>query len=145
MAAINITNKIMKAWYEMLNGFISVPVYRVDAPASEEGNYVLLRVESETDNSNNSKFVSNPVIITEVVTKYKVAIKDGDAADIDSEIATLLFPSVGQLGLPAQEDIQITEVFRTNATYLPEDDGTFRYHRLITRNRHRVVQLQLTS
>lgn len=145
MAAINITNKIMKAWYEMLNGFISVPVYRVDAPASEEGNYVLLRVESETDNSNNDKFVTNPVIITEVVTKYKVAIKDGDAADIDSEIATLLFPSVGQLGLPAQEDIQITEVFRTNATYLPEDDGTFRYHRLITRNRHRVVQLQLTS
>lgn len=146
MGQINVTNKVMKAWYEMLTqGNLSVPVYRVDAPASEEGNYVLLRVESETDNSNNAKFVSNPVIITEVVTKYKVAIKDGDAADIDSEIATLLFPSVGQLGLPAQEDIQITEVFRTNATYLPEDDGTFRYHRLITRNRHRVVQLQLTS
>jgi hypothetical protein len=138
---INVTNRVMRAWYTMLNGNISVPVYRVDAPASEEGNFVLLRVESETDRTNNAKFVTNPVIITEVVTKYKVAIKDGDAADIDSEIATLLFPSIGQLGLPAQSDIQITEVKRTNATYLPEDDGTFRYHRLITRNNHRVVQL----
>lgn len=138
---INVTNKLMKAWYTMLNGFISVPVYRVDAPASEEGNYVLLRVESESDNSNNSKFVTNPVIITEVVTKYKVAIKDGDAADIDTEIAQLLFPTVGQLGLPSQAGIQITEVQRLNATYIPEDDGTFRYNRLVTRNRHRVVQL----
>lgn len=144
MGQINVTNLVLKAWWEMLNGNISVPVYRVDAPASEEGNYLLLRVESETDNSNNSKFVTNPVIITEVVTKYKVAIKDGDAADIDSEVATLLFPSVGQLGLPAQSGIQITEVQRTNATYIPEDDGTFRYNRLITRNRHRVVQLEET-
>lgn len=145
MPQINVTNKIMRAWYQMLHGNISVPVYRVDAPASEEGNYVLLRVESETDRTNNAKFVTSPVIITEVVTRYKVSIKDGDAADIDSEIATLLFPSVGQLGLPAQEDIQITTVTRSSATYLPEDDGTFKYHRLITRNVHRVVQTQLSS
>lgn len=142
---INVTNKVMKAWYEMLHNNISVPVCRVDAPASEEGNFVLLRVESETDDSNNSKFVTNPVIITEVVTKFSAAIDDGLAGEIDGEIAILLFPSVGQLGLPLQDDIQITSVVRQNATYLPEDDGTFRYHRLITRNRHRVVQLQLTS
>lgn len=141
---INVTNKGMKAWYEMLNGNISVPVYRGDAPASQEGNYVLLRVESESDNSNNSKFVTNPIIITDVVTKFPVAVKDGVAADIDTEIAMLLFPSVGQLGLPAQSGIQFTEVTRTDATYLYEDDGTFKYHRLVTRNRHRVVQLDET-
>lgn len=135
----------MKAWYELLSGVISVPVYRVDAPISEEGNFVLLRVESETDQTNNSKFVTYPVIISEIVTRFKAAIDDGVAAEIDSEIVSLLFPSVGQLGLPAQNDIQITRVDRINATYIPEDDGTFRYYRLITRNRHRVVQLQLTS
>lgn len=141
MAAANITNKVMKAWYEMgTAGSLSVPLYRGDVPAAEEGNYVLLRVESETDNTNNSKFVTNPVIITDVVTKFRVAVKDGVAADIDSELATLLFPSPGQLGLPVQSGIQITEVVRSNATYLYEDDGAFRYHRLITRNRHRVVQ-----
>lgn len=143
---INVTNKILKAWYEMLKGHISVPVYRVDAPSTETGNYVLLRVESETDNTNNSRFVTSPVIISEVVTKFSAAIDDGVAAEIDNEIAQLLFPSSpGQIGLPAQDDIQITDVVRQNATYLPEDDGTFRYHRLVTRNLHRVVQLSMAS
>ncbi|MBL7739052.1 MAG: hypothetical protein JNK14_07525 [Chitinophagaceae bacterium] len=141
----NITNKILKAWYELLSGNISVPVYRTDAPASQEGNYVLLRVESDSDTTNNSKFVSNPVIITEVVTKFKAAIDDGVAAEIDDEIGALLFSAPGQHNLPEQDDIQITQVTRQNTTYLPEDDGTFRYHRLITRNVHRVVQLSLTS
>jgi hypothetical protein len=107
---INVTNKVMKAWYELLHGNLSVPVYRVDAPISEEGNYVLLRVESESDKTNNSKFVTSPVVITEVVTKFSAAIDDGVAAEIDSEIAELLFPVVGQHGLPAQDDIQITDV-----------------------------------
>lgn len=141
MGQINITNAVMKAWYELLNGNLTVPVYRVDAPASQEGNYVLLRVESESNRTNNSRFVTNPVVITEVVTKFAAAIDDGVAGDIDSEIADLLFPLVGQHSLPPQDDIQITDVIRANATYLPEDDGTFRYHRLITRNLHRVVQL----
>lgn len=141
----NVTNKILKAWYELLSGNISVPVYRTDAPASQEGNYVLLRVESDSDSTNNSKFVSNPVIITEVVTKFKAAIDDGVAAEIDDEIGSLLFDAPGQHNLPEQDDIQITQVTRQNVTYLPEDDGTFRYHRLITRNVHRVVQLSLTS
>lgn len=141
----NITNKIMKAWYEMLTG-ISVPVYTVTAPADETGNYVLLRIESETDRTNNSKFVTYPVLITEVVTKFKVAINYKTAAEIDSEISEKLFPSSpGQLGLPLQDDIQISSVTRVNSTYLPEDDGTFKYLTLITRNVHRVVQLQLTS
>lgn len=138
---INVTNKLMKAWYELLNGNLTVPVYRVDAPSSQEGNYVLLRVESDSNRTNNSRFVTNPVIITEVVTKFAAAIDDGVAGEIDSQIAELLFPVVGQHGLPAQDDIQITDVIRANATYIPEDDGTFRYHRLVTRNVHRVVQL----
>lgn len=142
---INVANKVLKAWFEMLSGVISVPVYRVDVQPTETDHYVILRIESDTDSSNNNRFVTNPVIITEVVTRFRSAIDDGVAVDIDTEIAQLLFPSVGQLGLPRQDDIQITSVVRQNATYLPEDDGTFRHHRLITRNKHRVVQLQLTS
>lgn len=139
---INVTNKVLKAWYELLNGNISVPVYRIDAPATETGNYVLLRVESDTNTPNNHKWIDNPVIITEVVTKFQTMINASLAGDIDSEIAELLFPELpGQHALPAQDDIQIVSVQRRDATYLPEDDGTNRYHRLITRNVHRVGQL----
>lgn len=136
----NIVSKVLKAWYELLSGNISVNVYRMDAPADETENYVLLRVESETDSTNNARHVSNPVIITEIVTKHPVMIDDTVATGIDDEIATLLFTSVGKHNLPVQDEIQITDVRRVNAQYIPEDDGVNRYHRLITRNVHRVAQ-----
>lgn len=139
---INVSNRVLKAWHTLLNGNITVPVYRTDAPATEAGNYVLLRIESDTDTPNNHKFINNPVLITEVVTKFQTMIDDGLAGEIDEEICGLLFPgSVAQHALPAQDDIQITSVQRRDATYLPEDDGTNRFLRLITRNVHRVEQL----
>lgn len=138
---INVTNRVLEAWYRLLNANISVPVYRMDAPASETGNYVLLRVESDTDTPNNHKFISNPVVITEVVTKFEIMINDSLAGEIDEEIAELVLPTPAQHNLPTIDDIQITSVQRRDATYLPEDDGTNRYLRLITRNVHRVEQL----
>jgi hypothetical protein len=137
----NVTGLLMASWYELLNGNISVPVYRVDAPPTEEGNYLLLRVESDSDRSNNQEFVTNPVIITEVVTKFSVRIDDGLAGEIDNEVGVLVKSRSATHNLPAQTDIQIVDIRRLNATYINEDDGTFRYHRLITRNVHRVVQL----
>lgn len=138
---MNVKGKIMNSWYELLNGNISVPVYRVDAPPTEDGNYVLLRAESNTDDNNNQSFISKPVIITEVVAKFSVRIDDQVASDIDGEIAALLNTIPSTHNLPAQDDIEIVDVRRLNDTDIYEDDGTFRYHRLITRNLHRVVQL----
>lgn len=141
MALRNITNKVLKAWFEMLDGVISVPVYRTDVDSYVAGNYVILRVESETSKLNNNSFVTSPVIITEVVTRFNKVIDDGVAADIDDEIAQLLYQGgAGSHNLPAQQGIQIVEVKRQEATYLPEDDGIYKYHRLITRNVCRVVQ-----
>jgi len=137
----NVNGQILKAWYALLSGNISVPVYRTDAPSTETGHYVLLRVESDLERSNNHSFVTAPVIITEVVTKFKASINDGLAIDIDNEIGSMLKSKPGTHNLPAQDDIEIVDVRRTNATYINEDDGTHRYHRLITRNLHRVVQL----
>lgn len=140
---MNVANKVMAAWYQMLNGNISVPVYRVDAPPEERGNYVLLRVESETESSNNHQHVTKPVLITEVVTRDHVRIDDSVAADIDGEISGLLYGPGGpsDIQLPQQDDIQFSEVRRSNATYIQEDDGRYRYYTIATRNVHRVVQL----
>lgn len=141
MALRNITNKVMNAWVALLDGVISVPVYRVDAPNDESGNYVLLRVESETGKFNNATHVTQPVIITEVITKFETIIDDTVAAEIDDEIAQLLYQgSPGAHNLPQQAGIQIVEVKRQNATYFGEDDGTYKYHRLATRNVCRVLQ-----
>jgi hypothetical protein len=142
---INVGNKILKAWYEMLNNQLSVPVFRTDAPAEQEGNYVIIRIESDSsNNTNNQRFISNPVVITDVVTKFKTEIDDGLAVDIDNEISLLLHSTPATHNLPSQDGIGITRVRRESATYLPEDDGTFRYMRIVTRNTHRVEQLTLT-
>lgn len=137
----NTAGLVMNSWYELLNGNISVPVYRVDAPPDYFGHYVLLRVESDGERSNNQAFVTNPVIITEVVTIFSKRIDDGIVYEIDSEIGVLLKTNSATHNLPSQDDIEIVQVRRANATYINEDDGTHRYHRLITRNLHRVVQL----
>jgi hypothetical protein len=134
--------KVLKAFYELLNDNISKPVYRVDAPATETGDYVLIRAESESDATNNARHVSTIVIITEVVTKHTLVIDDSVAPGIDDEISALMYSNPGVSNLPAQTGIQITDVRRENATDLYEDDGTNRYHRLVTRNVCRVAQLQ---
>lgn len=132
----------MKAWFILLDGNISVPVYCDDAPASEYGNYLLLRIESDSDTPNNHAWFNNPVLITEIVTKFETRVNYELAGEIDNEVSGLLFPgNVPNHALPAQAGIQITSVQRRDATYLPEDDGTFRYKRLVTRNIHRVIQL----
>lgn len=130
---------ILKAWHELLNGNISVPVYRTDAPASENGNYVLLRIESSTQGRTNQSNIHRPVVISEVVTKYDTMINDSDVFEIDTEIGELLSSDPAKHNLPAQGGIQIVDVFRQNGTVIPEDDGTHRYNRLIVRNIHRVL------
>lgn len=130
---------ILKAWHELLDGNISVPVYRTDAPASEDGNYVLLRIESSTGQRTNSTSIKNPVLITEVVTKCDTMINDAEVFEIDTEIGNLLNSGPAIHNLPAQAGIQIVDVIRQNETVIPEDDGTHRYNRLIVRNIHRVL------
>ncbi len=144
---MNKAYKVRKAWFELLNNNISVPVYATDVPATYRGHYVQLRIESDSDSSNNQAFVSNPVIITEVVTQFETMIDDSVAPEIDDEIKRLLNPvDVAHHVLPLQEDIQIVSVQRRDATYLPEDDGSIpRIFRIVTRNIHRVIELQSQS
>lgn len=141
----NITDKLLTAWMTLLDGTISVPVYRSDAPPGTTTNYVLIRAESETDLSNNARHVHQPVIITEVVTRHVARINDSLAPAIDDEIAQLLFTTTNTHNLPAQDDIQITSVRRENQTTINEDDGVSRYQTIATRNIHRVAQLSLST
>lgn len=142
---INPGGKLLNAWFDLLNGNLSlnstnIPVFRTDADSGWVGDYVLLRMESSTDRRNNSQNVTNPILITDVVTKYDAMINDADVFDIDSQIGQLLSSNAATHNLPAQSGIQIVSVIRQGQTVLAEDDGTFRYNRLITRNAHRVLQ-----
>lgn len=138
---VNVSNKLMNAWYSLLNGNVNVPVYRVDAPP-DATDYVVIRPESNSDRSNNSKFGTSEVIITEVVTRFDSAelINDTAAHDIDSLIANLVLPTPSNHALPVQGGIQVVSIKRQDQQTIPEDDGVNRYYRVITRNIHRVTQ-----
>lgn len=138
---INVTNKLLKAWYELLSGNISVPVYMIDAPASEEGDYVLVRPESGTKIPNAHAYRSQPVIIVEIVTRNKTMIDYTTAGDIDTGIGQLVYDDPATHNLPAQDDIQISRCEKGDQTYLPEDDGTNKHNRIITRWLHVVEEL----
>lgn len=133
----NVSKQIRQAYYDVLNGEISVEVYKEDVPESENSHHVILRVESETDNSHKSGWVTKPIVITEVVLIGQNSIDPDEADDIDDEIRNILLPTIGARSLEV-EGIQITNIKPESSTTINEDDGTKRYYRKITRWTQRV-------
>lgn len=132
---------LLNAWYQLLNGNISLPVYRTDAPP-DATDYVLLRAESSSDRSNNTRFGNQVVIITEVITRFGSAelINESAAHQVNSEIGVLVLPTPAKHNLPPMGGIQVVSIKRQDKQAIPEDDGAYRYYRVITRNIHRVTQ-----
>jgi hypothetical protein len=140
---INPGRLILKAWSQLLDGIISVPVFRTDAPSGQSGHYVLIRMEGSSESGNNQEFVTNPVVIVDIVTQFENKIDDTVVFDISSEIDQLLFLDSAHHSLPVQSGIKVTSITRQNETILPEDDGAVpKINRLVARYVHRVLQLQ---
>lgn len=136
---INAGKHIRQAYYDALNGVISVNVYKEDVPEDETGNHVLVRLEGETDEGNNAKFVSNVVVILDICTVGVNSIDPDTVEDIDQEIKDVLNATVNtSLSLV---DLQLTKMKIISSSYLAEDDGTKRYYRKIIRYTNRVNQL----
>lgn len=140
----NVMDQILDSWFELLNGNITyngspVPVYPGDPANAYYGHHIILRGESETDNSNKTSFVTKPVVVVDIVTVHPVSINKSVVNNIDDQVRQLLFPA-RQHDLPALDGLQITVVIPQSANYLEDDDGVRRYHRKITRFIHRIAQ-----
>jgi len=137
----NVTKKLVNSWWDLMNGSLSVPVYIESVPEAEDGNYVLLRAEGETNVDENSKsWIKEVVLITDVVTVFDSMIDTSIADDIDNEIGVLLAttPYHGH-NLGSQPGMQINRVTDETSNYLQEDDGTKKYYRKITRYNHLIT------
>lgn len=135
---------LIDSWYALLNGNLSydgqpVNVYPEDADNDDNNHHVLIRAESETDDSNKSVFITRPVVIIEIVTKFDGVINRSVVNNIDEQIRGLLFPT-RKCALPALTDLQITNVEIQSGNYLKDDDGVKRIYRKITRFIHRITQ-----
>lgn len=131
---------ITTEWFNLLDGVISVPVYKETVLPSENGNYVVIRAEGQTTTKNHSGFFTNAVIIVEVVTKFSQAVDTSVCDDIDNEITELVFPTPNTFGIGNTTNHQITDINLQSASYLSEDDGTKKYYTKISRYEHSINQ-----
>lgn len=138
---IAVDDKVMNSWQELLDGVISVPVFiEGSVPEEYEGNYVELRVESETEDDTKHSFREDLVIITDIVTRFNVSPNRSVASGIDTEIKTLVRPTAQSHGLLKPDGVQILGVIASDAAFLQEYSTGVIYYRKIVRYTHKIVQ-----
>lgn len=138
---INVSGKLLDSWQELIDGVISVSVYKEGSvPEDEEENYVELRVESEFEDDTKQSFRSDVIVITDIVTKFNIAIDRSVAEGIDGEIKALIKSTPGLIHLQEQSGMQILNVIPESTNFLTEYDAGKNSYRKIVRYKHRIIQ-----
>lgn len=138
---IDVDGKLLDSWQELLDGVISVPFYKIGAvPEEEEGNYVEAYVESGNGDDTKHSFNSDVTVITNIVTRFNLAVDVSVANGIDNEIKTLIRPDHGVHGLAEQPGMQIVFVKCSSSQGLQEYDSGKKYYRKVVRYTHKIVQ-----
>lgn len=132
----NVSKIIRQAYYDALDGNISVNVYKEDVPFDEANHHVVIRIESETDGTHKAGFVTNPIVITDVIGVFTSSIDPDVVDDIDGEIRAILKPDVS--ATLVSSGVLISNIRPVTSTIISEDDGTKRYYRKITRWEQRI-------
>jgi len=142
---MNTMEKLRNAWYALLNGGIiynsvAVDVYKEDVPETEDGHYVLIRAESEIDTSNKQNFRSDSVVIVDIVTSFENNVNSSVVESIDGQIQALIFNGPPLNRLSVQSGMQIINVKAETTSYLPQEDGSKKFYRKVSRYRHTIFQ-----
>jgi len=137
---INVMGKLMDSWASLIDGVISVPVYKEGSVPESAHNYVELRAESEAEDDTKHSFRNDAVVITDIVTRFQVAIDRSVADRIDGEIKALVRPNPASHGLSPQTGMQILNVIPSDASYFDEVESGTKYYRKIVRYTHRIIQ-----
>ncbi len=132
--------EIKTAWWNVLSGIISVPVYKDAVPLQANGNYVLIKSDGSNQTElNNSAFFQSVVIICEIYTKFATTGQSKTAYDIAQEIYDEIITSPNSFGITLT-NFQITQITVQSETELYEDDGSEKVFRLIIRYEHFINQ-----
>lgn len=132
----NVSKIIRQAYYDALQGNISVEVYKEDVAITEKNHHVVLRVESETDKSHKAGFVTNPILITDVIGVFDNSIDPDQVDNIDGEIRAILKSDVN--ATLVSSGVLISNIRPVSSESFAEDDGQKRYYRKITRWAQRI-------
>lgn len=135
---INTAGSLLTAWYDLLKTSVGVSVYKENAPADEQENYVVLRVEGGVATNNKRSFADEVIVIVDIVTFFQNDVDRSVAEGIDNLICGLVLPT-HQNGLTNPTNIQIVNVKRDGFEYLQET-AERKIFRKISRWYHLVYQ-----
>lgn len=138
---INPAPYIRQAYYDALDGSVGVDVYKEDAPIEETGNYIVIRVEGQTDQTNNHAFRTDVVTILDIVTVFDNYIDPDVVEAIDVLVQAAIRNNLNEtVDLPNPVDLQLVQARPESTTYLTET-GEKKYFRKITRYNNRIAQI----
>src|SRR6187549_2452872 len=103
---IDVDGKLLDSWQDLIDGTLSVAAYKGGSVPENAHNYVEYYVETGSGADNKHRFNNEVVVITNIVTKFNVAIDHSVVHGIDNEIKTLLKSSPGVHNLGAQTGMQ---------------------------------------
>jgi hypothetical protein len=129
--------QLMDAWFELLDGNISVPVHKIDVPMEESGPYVWIYPESGTGQDNKRSKVDEVVIVVHVVTRFSAMINQEQVEEIDEAVEALAKPTATSTGLNVT-GYQVHQVSRDGFNYITEQDGTDKIYSKVSRYVHRI-------
>ncbi len=136
----NEVHNLLASYYACLNGNIpGFEVFQLTADDDYKGDYVLLRAESEADTSNRERFVTQPVVIVDIVTHHDQQIDASRVEVADNVIRGMIFPTRRTTGLSLSGS-QLLNVRMSDAFYQDEFDGSRYIHRKISRYINRINQ-----
>lgn len=115
---------LRKAYYTLLNGNISVPVYDdTQALGDDENLYVLLGNQASGDTSPLSGWSNNQSINLQIVYKSAGQTNKEKLDIVANEIMTLLLPDRTGNALPFDPDFQFLNVVLESSNYLSMAQG----------------------
>ena len=123
MGYIDPIQDITTAVYNLLDGAISVPVYKESVPETETGNYVWVRAESQSTTANKHVFLTSCIVVIEVVTVHGNTINRSVCDSIFNEITALMLPTPNTYGIDQLTEHKVYSLQLQTANYLTEEDN----------------------
>lgn len=124
------------AWYSQIKNNVTTNVYKDAVPLNVNTNYVLIRSEGLTQTElNNSAYLTNAIIVVEIVTKFANIGNSKTAYDLLNEINFVMLPTPNTNPILISYH-QVMQITVQSETEIYEDDGAEKLFRLIVRYEH---------
>lgn len=119
---------------------INVGIFDEAPTEAQTQPYIILSTQTESDASNNARFVTEGSILLDIVTIQGASVTKEIAENISDQILDILQPTVTTTGLTLQTGFSLTYFRKESATYLHATTNTSQMLRKVLRFAFRIQE-----